>query len=340
MKSSHSSSSPTIVLSSASTSISTSSAISIQSIALFVNGAARAAILPYAPILVYQISQQQHNQQHHIYDNTDVAPLLWPDLALRVAILTALCSFAHSIGSNLRHLVYYNHTHGSFSISDDTIFGAVIGFIVVFLAYSTGANSYKELLLWRSLASLAAGVVLCTPRAFASGRTENGNQNNNESYTGVGGYHNIYKLYEHVPITWVLGFASTVLLGGLLFDSLRENSLFRLVSTGNFTYSVGLMVLCVSCGSILVPKWCICSSYNKGDIQDEHLLSRQHHLKLSDASLVDNDTYDIEAGLGAMNSNGSSGIRRRSCSHTYVTSPRVSFCRITIIYASNSSLIQ
>ena len=297
-------------------------ALSIQSIALFVNGAARAAILPYAPILVYQISKQQQQQQQQQYEqnmlfsSTNIAPSLWPDLALRVSILVALCSMAHSLGSNLRRLVYHR-------ASDDHVFGAVIGLVVVFLAYSTGANSYTELLLWRSLASLAAGIVLCTPRALPTSMT-NGNVSSNSGGTGL---ENIYKSYEHIPIAWLLGFATTVLLGGLLFDSLRENFLFRLVSTGDFTYSFVLLIVCVLCGSILVPKWCTYSAYNKNMAQGEPLLNRQHHHKLSHDSLLDNDdTYDVEAGLGTTNTNtSSSGMRRRTCSHSYnIASPRVS----------------
>lgn len=276
--------------------------ISKQSIALFINGAARAAILPYAPVLVYQISellniQQEEERQTIIPALNANAELIWPELAWRVAILVALCSAAHGVGSNLTRLLYYRSRS-----RDDVVFGSMIGLIVALLAFSTGSNSYHELLVWRSAASLAAGAALCVP---------NHNRNSKEykdASAAQFSFTNIYTSYEHVPLGWVLGFAITVLLGGVLYDPLRNCVLFRRVSTGEIFPTLLFLIFCVVSAAISIPKWILCGSFKTRNVNELPNEISDYGLEKSYSTELNEDTYDIEAGLVPVN-NGS--IRKR-----------------------------
>ena len=199
--------------------------IIMKRIALFVDGAARAAILPYAPILVYQLMHDPTARPASL-DDFD----LWPEIATKVALLVALCSVGHSIGSLL---------WGSTGYMSERVFGALIGLVVALLAFSTGANTYMALLLFRSLASVVSGILYSRTKYCAKNACNDGMQ---------------------MPVVWLLGFATTVLLGGVLFHTLRRSALFRMFSSGEWHYSICLLVCCVSFGAVVFPKCCFKAS--------------------------------------------------------------------------------
>lgn len=199
--------------------------IIMKRIALFVDGAARAAILPYAPILVYQLMHDPTARPASL-DDFD----LWPEIATKVALLVALCSVGHSIGSLL---------WGSTGYMSERVFGALIGLVVALLAFSTGANTYMALLLFRSLASVVSGILYSRTKYCAKNTCNDGMQ---------------------MPVVWLLGFATTVLLGGVLFHTLRRSALFRMFSSGELHYSICLLVCCVSFGAVVFPKCCFKAS--------------------------------------------------------------------------------
>ena len=272
-------------------------------IALFANGAVRAAILPYAPILVYQVSQIYHGEESISFDRyqsiDDKTFKQWPNLACRVAILVGLCSIGHSIGSNMKRVIYSRGPK-----QDDVTFGAIIGTVVALLAFSTGANSYRELLLWRSLASVAAGAALCNPRAtfYHTNKSKDSNSH------GLG-FHNIYKEHERVPVMWVFGFASIVLVGGLLYHPLRSNELFRQFSTGRILPSLVLLASCVLSGSIFVPKWCRCGGpYSSSAAKKLTFYRKESDDRLTSLPYADALNKDFDAETG----NHSAFMRRKS----------------------------
>jgi len=91
------------------------------------------------------------------------------------------------------------------------------------------------LLLFRSLASVVSGVLYSRTKYTHSEHDATGMQ---------------------MQVVWVMGFATTVLLGGVMFHSLRRSVLFRMFSSGEWLYSVCLLVCCVSFGAVVFPKCC------------------------------------------------------------------------------------
>lgn len=219
----------------------------LRRFAVFVDGMARAMILPFGPELIYRI----------INGNAEGTPSAWSSISLRLALTIATFILGHSIGEILADKLPLISDKQKRDVNVGWVGGATMALSL--FSWGAGYTSVAFLVVTRFFYALSAGVLRgITDVSFLSEDSSkdqetlpllekdqpNENGGSDGVFVGRGGPQ--LGANEGTAKIYLTGFAFSALSGGFLYDSASTNEMFQRL-TSNYMWSpiffIGVTVL-------------------------------------------------------------------------------------------------
>lgn len=248
----------------------------MKRVALFIDGASRATLVPFAPLLLGHLIRNDNSGV------TAVLPIdMWPQVTYATAGMLATYMLGRAIGTALGAHSYL--TNRIFSNGRSKAFARSIGAILAFhlFAFGTGFNNALELFFIRFMMGILVGILL----RVASGNCQGFDEKRSLELSVENG----------VAKAWLFGFAVSMLTSGVLYYPLAHSPVYILLTGGEKPWSyliATLFFLSVVYVTELVFHVC-CSRFSFCDERGSY----------ASANIEDTEhSYDLESNVKRRNS--------------------------------------
>jgi hypothetical protein len=257
-------------------------------LALFIDGASRATMLPFAPLLLGHLMQKSHE---------DVAsPLpesMWPSIAWATAAMIVTYMVGRTIGSvigahsNLIRKIYKNTKSRAFTRT------AGIVLALHLFCFGAGLKDAFWLYIMRFFMGVFIGIIM---RVSSYGNRQGFNEKSLENIVEAG-----------TAKVWLMGFAVSMLTSGVLYYPLCHSAVFTTLAGGDsssWSWLLGPVVFGMIVYLTDIVLNCLCGRFIviPNDVDDRQRV--QYDLDNSQKSYVKDDNI-VESA------HGSSAVKRR-----------------------------
>ena len=215
-----------------------SHAIHLRRIGLFLDGASRASLLPFLPLLLFALKQHKHEGE---LVKIDLPSSLWSSVVWSTAGLVACYNLGRFIGrmlSNTQRIQRWHADAGSKAFSRTV--GAVIA--LQLFCFGSGMHTSAPLLGYRFLMGICVGMIYERGTCKASSQEESESMRSkivstSDGYEcGSGGmerdtFH--FSVESGLAKIWLAGFGLSMLANGLVYHPIRQSYIFSVLTGGS-----------------------------------------------------------------------------------------------------------